>query len=401
MNKLTYLLLILFLSCSLKISQLSSGIDIFFDGDLSEYKEKNIALVMNHTSINKEGKSLFDLAKLNLNVVSIFTPEHGLFGKNEAGEIVANTTLNQIPVHSLYGETKGPTNKQLSEVDVLIFDMQDIGSRYYTYISTLTYVMQAALNNKVKLIVLDRANPIGQNIEGPILKEGFESFVGMHPVPVRHGLTIGEFALIIKQMKWIDNSDQLDLEVVRLDGWDGGYINLKNPPSPNIPDLETAIIYNGMCLLEGTNLSEGRGTENPFKVIGAPWLHSQKVIDVINSYSFKGFSLENTSFTPKSIPGKSVYPKYMDKLCNGISISITDRDAFHPLKLAVALLQSIHEIHPDEFRVARNGFLNKLYGSDALISSIFSGSSIEELVLTWNIESTKFDKMIKPFRLYP
>lgn len=401
MNKLTYLLLMLSLSCSLKISPLSSGIDIFFHGDLSEYKNKNIALVMNHTSINKDGESLFHLSKLHLNVVSIFTPEHGLFGKNEAGEIVANTTLNQIPVHSLYGGTKGPTNKQLSGVDVLIFDMQDIGSRYYTYISTLTYVMQAALNNKVKLIVLDRANPIGQNIEGPTLKGEFESFVGMHPVPARHGLTIGEFALIIKQMKWINNSDQLDLEVVMLSGWDGGYINLKNQPSPNIPDLETAIIYNGMCLLEGTNLSEGRGTENPFKVIGAPWLHSQKVINTIDSYSFNGFRLDTITFTPKSIPGKSVYPKYMDKSCNGISISITDRDAFYPLKLAVALLQSIYKIHPDEFRVARNGFLNKLYGSDALINSIFSGSSIEELVLTWDEESEKFNEMIKPFRLYP
>ena len=401
MNKLLYISLLFLLSCSLERNDFRNGIDILFDSDLSDFKDKKISLVMNHTSVNKNGESLFDFLKSNLDVVSIFTPEHGLFGKNEAGELVASTALKEVPVHSLYGSRKGPSDEQLNGVDILIFDMQDIGSRYYTYISTLTYVMQAAAKNQIKLVILDRANPIGKDIQGPILKEGFTSFVGMHPVPTRHGLTIGEFSLIIKELGWIENADQLDLEIIRLDGWSGGYINFKKPPSPNIPDLETAIVYNGMCLLEGTNVSEGRGTSTPFKVIGAPWLDSKEVIRLINLHNLSGVTLSSTLFTPKSIPGKSVYPKYMDTPCNGISISIVDRDSFYPLKLGVALLQSIYQVHPDEFKVAKNGFLNKLYGSDELINSIFSGASIEDLVLTWEKESAEFRKMIKPFRLYP
>ena len=395
------LLLFFLCSCSVQSEQIRSGIDVFFNRDLSDYSGKKISLVMNHTSVNRSGESLFTLADSALDIVSIFTPEHGLFGKDEAGEMIASSQFREVPVYSLYGSQKGPSDEQLGEVDVLIFDMQDIGSRFYTYISTLTYVMQAAARNNVKLIVLDRANPIGRKIQGPILKEGYESFVGMHPVPVRHGLTIGEFALLIKEMGWIEKSEQLSLEIVKIEGWDGSYTNFSIPPSPNIPNLETAIVYNGICLLEGTNISEGRGTDTPFRVMGAPWLDSERVIEEINTYNLTGFSLNSTSFTPISIPGKSVYPKHMNKECMGISISITNRDNFHPLMLGVALLQSVHRVHPQEFKVAKSGFLNKLYGSDQLINGIFSDVSINDFVLTWDEETAEFNNMITPFRLYP
>ena len=400
MNSIIILLFIL-CSCSIQPNQISNGIDIFFKRDLSYYSGKRVSLVMNHTSIDRNGKSLFSLSELKLDVRSIFTPEHGLFGKNEAGELIASSQFREVPVFSLYGSQKGPSDEQLSEVDILIFDMQDIGSRFYTYISTLTYVMEAAARNDIRLIILDRANPIGRKIEGPTLKEGFKSFIGMHPVPIRHGLTIGEFAILIKKMGWIERSQELNLEIVSLEGWDGDYVKLPIPPSPNIPNLETAIVYNGLCLLEGTNISEGRGTNSPFKILGSPWLDNEKVIEQINSYNLSGFSLDTTSFTPISIPGKSVYPKYMDIPCKGIFISITDRDNFYPLMLGFALLQSIYRVHPNEFKVAKSGFLNKLYGSNQLINGIFSDVSINDFVLTWNKETAEFENMIKPFRLYP
>ena len=377
-----------------------NGIDIFFKGDLSVYQDKKIGLVMNHTSIRKDGQSLFDLSKSSLDVVAIFTPEHGLFGENEAGEVVNSDEVEGIPVHSLYGKNKKPSSEQLEGIDVLLFDMQDIGSRYYTYISTLTYVMESAAENNIELIVLDRANPIGNIIQGPLLSDEFESFVGMHPVPIRHGLTIGEFAVLIKQMGWIENAGNLNLDVIKIKGWSGEYTELQLPPSPNIPNLETAVIYNGLCLLEGTNLSEGRGTDNPFKLFGAPWLDTEKIIEIINLQHLDGVILDTVSFTPKSIPGKSVYPKYRDTPCNGILIHITNRDTFFPLKFGVAILKAVHDTHPEEFMISGNGFLSKLYGSDELVENIFNGSSIDELVLTWKDESSKFKKMTKPFRLY-
>jgi len=399
---ISIILLLFFLcSCSVQSDHIRSGIDIFFSSDLSNLSEERVSLVMNHTSVDRNGESLFTLSDSALEVVSIFTPEHGLFGKNEAGETIASSQYRQVPVYSLYGSQKGPSDEQLSDVDILIFDMQDIGSRFYTYISTLTYVMEAAARNNIKMIVLDRVNPIGRKVQGPTLREGYESFVGMHPVPVRHGLTIGEFALLIKDKSWIERSEDLNLEIIKIEGWDGSYTNLSTAPSPNIPDLETAIVYSGLCLLEGTNMSEGRGTETPFRVVGAPWLDSDRVIQEIESYNLTGFSLNPTSFTPISMPGKSVYPKYLNKDCMGISVSVIDRENFYPLMLSFALLQSVYRIHPEEFKVAKSGFLDKLYGSSQLVNGIFSDVSINDFVLTWNQENTEFENMITPYRLYP
>ena len=399
MKKIIFVVFLFIISCSSAEVTIENGIDIFFE-DTSLYENSKIALVMNHTSKDKSGKNLFDLSKKSLNVKAIFSPEHGLFGTYEAGGKVKNSNIDGIPVYSLYGKNKKPTLAQLKDIDIILFDLQDIGSRYYTYISTLTYVMEAAAENGIKIIILDRFNPLGNKVEGPQLYNEFSSFVGMHPVPIRHGLTIGEFAILIKENNWINNASKIDLEIININGWKGDYVELSLPPSPNIPDLETAIIYNGLCLLEGTNLSEGRGTETPFKVFGAPWLNSQKIIDIVSSQNLKGVRLDTLTFTPISIPGKSVYPKYKDSRCNGISIHITNRNIVFPLKLAVTILKAIYETHPEQFMVSSNGFLDKLYGSDVLVKNIFNGSSIDELLVTWNEESLNFKEMIKPFRLY-
>ena len=377
-----------------------NGIDVFFNSDLSKYGSLRIGVVANHTSLDKDGKSLVDLTNEHLNLKAIFTPEHGLFGKDEAGKKINDNAFNGIPVYSLYGKNKKPTEDQLKDIDLILFDMQDIGSRYYTYISTMTYVMQAAVENEVKLIILDRPNPIGRSIEGPILRNGFQSFVGMHPIPIRHGLTIGELALMIKGMGWISTNRDLDLKIIKVSGWSGELVDIDIPPSPNIPDLETALIYTGLCLLEGTNISEGRGTDTPFKIIGAPWMNSDDVLDRIKSAKIRGVSVSDTTFTPRSIPGKSAYPKYKSQECKGIKIEITDFDSFYPLKLGVLILKSIYDSDPKNFQILESNFIDKLYGSDKLKENIINRLSINELVLTWKDESDKFREVSQPYRIY-
>ena len=377
-----------------------NGIDIFFNSDLSKYEGLRIGVVANHTSLDKNGLSLVDLANEHLNLTAIFTPEHGLFGKDEAGKKINNNAFNGIPVYSLYGKNKKPTADQLRDIDLILFDMQDIGSRYYTYISTMTYVMQAATENEVKLIILDRPNPIGRSVEGPILKNGFQSFVGMHPIPVRHGLSIGELALMIDGMNWIRPDRDLDLEIIKVLGWSGELVNIDVPPSPNISDLETAVIYSGLCLLEGTNVSEGRGTETPFKIFGAPWLNASDIIDRIQSFGARGFDVSEVNFTPESIPGKAAYPKYKSQMCKGIKIELTEYNEVYPLKLAVLILKSIHDSDPQNFQILESNFIDKLYGSDELRKNIINGLSINELVLTWKDESDKFRDISQPYRIY-
>ena len=377
-----------------------NGIDVFFNSDLSRYKDFNVGVIVNHTSINANGVSLVKLAKDSLNLKAIFTPEHGLFGTDEAGQEIKDNVFNGVPVYSLYGKNKKPTSLQLKGIDFLLFDMQDIGSRYYTYVSTMTYVMESAADNQIKLIILDRPNPIGRSVEGPVLKNEFKSFVGMHPLPIRHGLTIGELAKTIKGMGWISSEKDLDLEIIKIIGWDGNTIDINPPPSPNIPDLETAIIYNGLCLLEGTNLSEGRGTDSPFKVFGAPWLDSEKIINKILSTEISGVRITKTTFTPESILGKAVYPKYKGELCQGIKIEVTDKNRFYPLRLGVLILKSVYETHPKEFIFFENRFIDKLYGSDDLRNNVISGLSINELLLTWKNESMEFKEISWLYKIY-
>ena len=401
MNKTKIIILSLFclFSCERGNSQeVLNGIDNFFNGNLDKYSGKKFALVLNHTSINRDGKSLLEMAEDRLDVVAIFTPEHGLFGKNEAGEKIKDNSYNGIPVFSLYGKNKAPTESQLRDVDYILFDMQDIGSRYYTYVSTLSHVMKSASDSRVELIILDRANPIGRKIEGPTLDTDYSSFVGMHPIPIRHGLSIGELSRMIVRLNWMDFKNRLRLEVIPVSGWDGGYVSLQTKPSPNIEDMESALIYSGMCLLEGTNLSEGRGTDTPFKLFGAPWMNAQEVLEKINFIS--GAELSSVSFTPVSMPGKSKYPKFENELCGGIMIRITDMNKFKPIKLAVSILKAVQELYPDNFKILDSNFLDKLYGSENLKNNIINDSSIDELIVTWNHDSEEFKKLSKRFRLY-
>ena len=368
----------------------------YLNNNFKFLKNKKIGLIINHTSkvpINELREygfnspiTTFDLFKnTDLNVVRIFSPEHGFSGQYAAGEEVPSTS----DVVSLYGKDKSPRDEYLKDIDVLIFDIQDIGARYYTYLSTMQLCMEKAAQNNVDFIVLDRPNPLGRKIEGAILDLNYKSFVGMNPIPARHGMTAGEIAIFVKENKLIKSAADLSLQVITGTNWDqdysvGGRCKVEfEQTSPNIPTLEHALIYIGTCLLEGTNISEGRGTDNPFKLFGAPWLDSEELIKALNQFNFKDVDFIEKSFTPSS-------SKFKGEKCNGVQIEFSNLniDAF---KIGVTIINEIYKKHPDKFEFKDN-FFDKLYGSSDLRLAISNGKSLDDLFNEIDIQNVDFSK---------
>ncbi|MBC8216138.1 MAG: DUF1343 domain-containing protein [Candidatus Marinimicrobia bacterium] len=362
-----------------------TGLDVLLSQQSEGLEGKTIALVTNHTGLDKNGIpnyiNLMELEDVNLKV--IFSPEHGLFGEATAGEHISYNEKNAaLPaVISLYGKTKKPTKDMLENIDLILYDIQDIGARFYTYISTLGLVMETAGELGIPVLVLDRPNPIrGDRIEGPVLDIAYQSFVGYYPIPIQYGLTVGELAKMIVGENWIHPTPHL--EVIQVQNWERHlwYDEINLPwikPSPNIPDLETAIIYPGMCLMEGTNISEGRGTQSPFKQIGAPWIDGANLAHELNKQNLPGVVFSVTNFTPKSIPGMAMNPKYLGEQCNGIEIIITDRDAYRSVAIGVQILLAIHSLYPSQFQLTP--FIDTLWGSNKLRYGIISGLSFEDI----------------------
>ena len=357
--------------------------NFYLNDNFKFLENKKIGLIINHTSrvpLNELREYGFDLPiatydlfkNANLNVVRIFSPEHGFSGQYAAGEEVPSTS----EVVSLYGKNKSPRDEYLKDVDVLIFDIQDIGARYYTYLSTMQLCMEKAAQNNIDFIVLDRPNPLGRKIEGAILDLNYKSFVGMNPIPARHGMTAGEIALFVKENKLIKSAVDLSLQVITGTNWDqdysvGGRCKVEfEQTSPNIPSLEHALMYIGTCLLEGTNISEGRGTDNPFKLFGAPWLDSGAIIKQLEKYKFKNVQFTEMNFTPTS-------SKYNGVKCNGVQIDFTgyEIDAF---KIGVAIIDEIYKKHSDKFEF-KDSFFDKLYGSSDLRLTILNRGNLNQL----------------------
>ena len=367
------------------------GSDILLNNEKYFNNIENVGLVVNHSSdiieINEQNNSIAPRFK-NFNLKIIFTPEHGLANNYAAGEYIDDINDFNIPIISLYGDYFKPDVKYLENLDAIIFDIQDIGSRYYTYVSTMTNVMEICAANNIPFYILDRPNPISGKVEGPILDEEFSSFVGMHEIPSRHGMTIGEIALMINEKKWLKDDLETDLHIVKMQGWKREmYFDETNlkwvSPSPNIPNIDSAILYSGLCLFEGTNISEGRGTNNPFEIIGSPWLDSDKLIEEINNRNLEGVQISKINFTPKSMKGKSLYPKYLNEECNGLRITILDRKKINPIKLTINLMNIIKKNHPKEFNFLDNNFIDKLYGSNNLRYNIVSNKDINVLMKNW------------------
>ena len=347
-------------------------------------ENKNIAVVANQTSIFNDTHLIDTLLSKNVNIKKIFTPEHGFRGTADEGALINNSIdeKTQLPIISLYGKNKKPNSEQLEGIDVLLFDLQDVGTRFYTYISTMTYVMEAAAENDIPIIVLDRPNPNGFYIDGPILEIENASFVGLHQVPVVYGLTIGEYAQMVNGEYWLKDSLQCDLTVIPLGNYDRNNIyNLPIKPSPNLPNWQSVYLYPSLCFFEGTTVSVGRGTEAPFQVYGHPMIES------------------DYSFTPKQAEGRGK-PLHCNSECFGENLIQYAIDyEKNEYQLNLTWLIKAYEQLKDKGNFFNNFFV-KLSGTKDLQQQIENGLSADEIRESWKEGIEEYKKIRSKYLLY-
>lgn len=384
-----------------------AGADILISENLDLLKGRSIGIISNQTGVLKNGTHIADtLMNISgIKVKALFGPEHGFKGNTADGAILNDTTDETgVKVFSLYGKIRKPTPKMLKGVDLLIFDMQSVGVRFYTFISTMYYSLEAAAENNIPILVLDRPNPIGGvKVDGPVVAKGLESFVGIAPIPIQYGMTIGELAQLFNEEKMLNNGVKANLTVIKLKNWKREYFYDNTglnwiPTSPNIPNLETAIVYPGACLLEGTNISEGRGTDSPFLLFGAPYINSNKIIAELNSSNILGAEFKEQKFIPVEIPGKALNPKYENEECNGIKIKLTNRNEFKAVEFGVKLISIISKNYPDDFKWRHS--IERLFGKKYLREMILQNKEAEVIISKWKDEVNQFKLLRNKYLLY-
>ncbi len=346
------------------------GADVFFEKFFEKVSGKRVGVICNHTSLLSNGVHIVDsLQKRNVNIVALFSPEHGIRGRVPAGIKVQDQTdsITGLKIFSLYGQTLKPTSEMLQGIEVLLFDLQDVGARFYTYNVTMAYAMQAAAENKIQFILLDRPNPInGVDVEGPLLDVNLKSAVGFFPIPIRHGLTLGEIAKMAVGENWIEKNIQIDLTVIPMENWkrkmyfDETKLSWVSP-SPNMKTVSTAVVYPGNCLFEATNISEGRGTEKPFEYIGAPWINGKLLAKKLNDLKLNGVRFEPIEFTPTPDSITGANPKYANRKCRGIYFNVLDKRKYKPVESVLSVIQIIQKFYPDSLKYNSN-FFDKLVG---------------------------------------
>ncbi len=351
------------------------------DQYLPKLAGKSVALLINHTSLVNDTHLLDTLLSSGVEVVKIFAPEHGFRGDLANGEQVDDgfDQKTGLPLISLYGKNKKPTKEQLEGIDVVIYDIQDVGARFYTYISSMHYMMEACGENGISFLIFDRPNPNAHYVDGPVLEIEKASFVGIHPIPIVYGMTVGELALMIKGEGWIKQSETLDLQVIHLKNWtrDSSYI-LPVSPSPNLPNSQAISLYPSLCLFEGTHVSMGRGTDFPFQAVGYP------------DPAFGAFE-----FTPRSIPGVSKYPPHKNKICYGYDL----RSVPQPNRIDLSyLIQFYNQSNQkDDFF---NAFFTNLAGTKTLREQIEDGWTEEEIRASWESDLVAFESKRKSYLIY-
>jgi len=347
---------------------------------------KNVAIVANQASLIENTHLVDTLLTQNISVIKIFCPEHGFRGTADAGKKIDDNIdpKTNIPIISLYGSHKKPTPNDLSDVSIVLFDLQDVGTRFYTYISTLTYVMEACAENNVQIIILDRPNPNAYFIDGPVLEEEYKSFVGLHPVPVVYGMTIGEYAMMVYGEHWINNANNLNLKVITLKGWDHNTIvKLVTKPSPNLPNWQSVYLYPSLCFFEGTIMSVGRGTDYPFQIFGHP-----------------NYLIGSFMFTPKSTPG-ATNPKYKNQKCFGANLTgVPEYYNSIPQQLNLSWLINSYKVMNDSTDFFNNYFV-KLAGTASLQDQIENGLTENEIRQSWQPKLDTFKKTRSKYLLYP
>jgi uncharacterized protein YbbC (DUF1343 family) len=370
---------------------------------------KTIGILTNHTGRLSDGRHLVDAiaASGRVRVAALFGPEHGIGGTTPDGGVVEHSQHEgySIPIYSLYGKLQKPTPAMLSGLDALVCDIQDIGARFYTFISTIALAMEAAAEQRVRVIVLDRPNPIrGLDVDGPIRREQLKSIVGWMPIPITHGMTIGELARLWNEERWLTGGVQAVLHVVGLQNWRRSQWYDETglpwiPPSPNMTRLETAIIYPGLCLIEGTTLSEGRGTSSPFELIGAPWVDPDRVLKEIERLPHDGVSFEAATFIPRAIPGVTSAPKFEGEICQGVRISVVDRNKVLPVRLGISVLTAFLRMHPREMELQHPRF-DLLSGDSYVGQMLEEGADPEDIAGRWKPDLARFGEVRGRYLLY-
>ena len=372
------------------------------NSDFLKLKNANIGMITNHTCVSSDLKlGVEELIKRGFKIKKIFGPEHGFRGNHSAGAKVTDERDERtgLPVYSLYGSTRKPSDGMLEGLDALLFDMQDIGVRFYTYIYTMAYAMEAAAAANIDFYVLDRPNPItGVKVEGNILNVNYRSFVGNYPIALRHGMTIGELALLFNEKFNIGCSlNVITMENWKRDEWFDETGLQWVMPSPNSTGWEMAVLYPGTCLFEGTNLSEGRGTTRPFELIGAPWIDGNEWCEVLNKNELNGVMFRATSFTPLT-------SKHQNKLCQGVQVHVVDRGKIEPFKVGCIMIESLKQLYPGHFKWLEptNGkyFIDLLTGTHQFREVIDEGVPILEWINLQKEEIENFLKVREEFLLY-
>jgi uncharacterized protein YbbC (DUF1343 family) len=380
-----------------------TGLDIFERHWPKKLKDSRVGLLMHPASVNKRLEHAIDLFKKSkkFQLTTLFGPQHGIYGEMQDNMVEwegFRDPRTGLPVFSLYGRTRKPESSMFDHVDVLAIDLQDVGSRYYTFIWTMENCMQACMEINKSLVILDRPNPIGGHItEGSVLEMAYASFVGNRPLPVRHGMTIGE----VGNYLWREFYPSLDFHVISMQGWRRNmwFDNTSLPwviPSPNMPTLETATVYPGMCLLEGTNISEGRGTTRPFEIFGAPYIDSDLLVEYLKKFRLPGVLFRPMYFQP-------TFQKYAGKLCGGAQIHITNRERFRPFKTGVAVLKAVHDLYLEHFTWKPPPYeyetekmpIDILAGTERLRKDIENGEDLKKMEEWWQEQCMEFNKKFR------
>jgi uncharacterized protein YbbC (DUF1343 family)/CubicO group peptidase (beta-lactamase class C family) len=378
------------------VHQLSlwSGIDVLHRDGFRKLKGRRIGLVTNHTGVDRDGHSTIDLLHRaeGVQLVALFSPEHGIRGEADRPVADGKDDKTGLPVYSLYGARKRPAKEQLQGIDTLVYDIQDVGCRFYTYETTLGYLLETAAQHRLKVVVLDRPNPIGGlAVEGPVLDNKLASFTGYHPLPVRHGMTVGELARLFNRERKIG----ADLEVILIEGWNRSdlfdrtnllWIN----PSPNMRALPAALLYPGIGLLETTNVSVGRGTDRPFEILGAPWIDGRRLAAALASAHLPGVRFVPLRFTPKS-------STHAGKECGGVQIFLDDWRQFQALPLGITIAYHLRKLYPEQWQIKRYGVL---LAHPPTLQALQRGEEPEQIMKLWQQDLERFQKVRKEYLLY-
>lgn len=391
-----------------QVKSVRSGLEKILTDDVYLLKNQRVGLICNQASVNRQFQHAADLFFENseIDLVALFGPQHGIRGDVQDNMVETEHTIDRetkLPIYSLYSETREPTAKMTQNLDTLVFDLQDVGCRVYTFIYTMANAMQACSKFQKKMVVLDRPNPInGIKTEGNLLEKGQESFVGKYPIPMRHGLTVGELALLFNREFEIN----CDLEVVRMDGWERQfYLDETDAPwampSPNMPTVDTTIVFPGTVYLEGTEVSEGRGTTRPFEIVGAPYVNSRELAASLNSLELPGVIFRSLSFLP-------TFQKHAGTVCEGVFLHVTDKEIFKPVLSGIAIIKAIYELNGDkfswkktpyEYEFERNPF-DVIAGTEKLRNAIENNWSLNQIEESWESDLRDFNLLREKYFLY-